>query len=182
MIVQPLMGVCNPVVASVPTAGRDLNQFFNAHSQTMPVPSTAISSFDSGVQPHQALIHLSTPLKLTDSSKLTRSQCLFAVATRTDPRSMAIKEDYEFFLFMDMRAEFQWASFNMTSRKWVMATQAYNTRLEAINSSKNRATIKKNPRALMDFLGAIEPKISERIIKQDFFCEAPIFFVPKLLK
>jgi hypothetical protein len=79
---------------------------------------------------------------------------------------MAIKGDDEFFLFMDMRAERQWTSFNMTSRKWVGATTSYNIRLEA----KNIAAVKKNPRALVDLLGRIEPKISKRIIDQDFKC------------
>jgi hypothetical protein len=79
---------------------------------------------------------------------------------------MVIKGDDEFFLFMDMRAEHQWASFNMTSRKWVAATSAYNERLEA----KNKSLVKKNPCALVDLLGRIEPKISKRIIDQDFMC------------
>ena len=84
---------------------------------------------------------------------------------------MTIKGTDEFHLFMDMRAENGWASFNMTSRKWVMATNDYNMRLAVLNLSKNCTTIEKNPRALLDLLGEIEPKISDWIIKNDFMCK-----------
>jgi hypothetical protein len=119
---------------------------------------------------NQSVLKLSSPLKLPDSQTLTRSELLFSIATHTDVRSMSIKGDHEFYLFMDMRAEKAWASFNMTSRKWVAATQEYNTRLEALNKADNRPTIRKNPRALLDLLGEIEPKISDRIIKNNYIC------------
>ena len=84
---------------------------------------------------------------------------------------MSIKADTEFYLFMDMRAEHQWASFNMTPKKWVIATQAYNSRLEALNKTEHRATITKNPRALMDMLGEVESKVANRLLKNDFVCK-----------
>lgn len=72
---------------------------------------------------------------------------------------------------MEMRAEFQWASFNMTSRKWVAATETYNLRLEELCKAKGAVAMKKNPRALMDKLGQIEPKIAVRIATGNFICK-----------
>jgi hypothetical protein len=92
---------------------------------------------------------------------------------------MSIKEDTEFYLFMDMHADHKWVSFNMTPHKWVAATTEYNTRLEALNATNSRLTIKKNPRALMDLLGVIEPKITECIIKGDFVCEFSFLFLER---
>jgi hypothetical protein len=129
-----------------------------------PMPSSAAA-------PKTLLDRLTSRIKLpADSAKLTPSQLLFAVSTGLDPRSMTIKGDEEFYLFMEMRAERQWVSFGMNSRKWVTATVAYNNRLESANATKGVATVKKNPRALVDFLGSIEPKISRRILDQDFIC------------
>lgn len=166
---------CNRVmmqVASGTTESRQLDSYFKPfHSG-----SEAHSDNRSYVQPPEStdllLAKLSTPLSLPDGDRLTRSERLFSIATHTDVRSMALKGDDEFFLFMDMRAEKQWASFNMTSRKWVAATQEFNARLEALNIKKNNPTVRKNPRALMDLLGQIEPKISERIIRNDFICKS----------
>lgn len=81
---------------------------------------------------------------------------------------MTIKGETEFYLFMDMREEKQWASFSMNAPKWVAAAQEYNTRLEA--QSSGASVIKKHPRALMDLLGEIEPKISARIATGDYTC------------
>jgi hypothetical protein len=78
---------------------------------------------------------------------------------------------------MDMRAKKQWVSFNMTSHRWLTATQEYNTQLQALNEAKNCLTIKKNPRALMNLLGEIEAKISERIMKNDFVCKPHSFLI-----
>jgi hypothetical protein len=75
----------------------------------------------------------------------------------------------KFFLFMDMRTELGWVSYNMTSRRWVLATANYNSRLEALNSAKNIVTIPKHPHALMEHLGAIEMKIALRITHNDFY-------------
>lgn len=85
---------------------------------------------------------------------------------------MKITTDIEFFLFMTMRAERQWASFKMTPLKWVTETKAYNKRLEAANANTNTnvttTTIPKNPRALLEKLLSVETDILERIAKQDF--------------
>jgi hypothetical protein len=85
---------------------------------------------------------------------------------------MTIKEDVEFYLFMDMRAEYQWTSFNMTPRKWVIAKTEYNKQLEELSAKNSHLMIKKHPRALMDLLGEIEPKIADRIIRGDFMCKS----------
>ena len=57
-------------------------------------------------------------------------------------------------------------------QKWVAATREYNTRLEALNKTRNCPTIKKNPKVLLDLLGEIEVKFSDRIIKNNFVCES----------
>jgi hypothetical protein len=133
-------------------------------------PAPAKIAVPARNNPDQSLTKLASPLQLPDS-QLTRSQRLFSIATQTDVRSLAIKDDAEFYLFMDMRAEKKWVSFNMTSHRWLTASQEYNARLQAQNDAKNCSTIKKNPRALMDLLGTIEAKVSERIIKNDYVCE-----------
>jgi hypothetical protein len=59
----------------------------------------------------------------------------------------------------------------MTPSKWVSATRDYNTRLEAKNGVNGLPTITKRPRALVHKLGEIEPKILDRLARQDFTCE-----------
>lgn len=103
-----------------------------------------------------------------DLQKLTKSQRLFTIATGIDVRSLKIATDTEFFLFMTMRKDRQWASFKMTPPKWVVETKAYNARLGAINAKEKTAAIPKNPRALLEKLLAVETDILERIAKQDF--------------
>ncbi|KAH9939540.1 hypothetical protein B0H21DRAFT_698307, partial [Amylocystis lapponica] len=100
------------------------------------------------------------PLAVTGG---TPSQRLFSIATGIHPRSMTISSNDEFYLFMDMRSEKKWASFEMSPRKWVIAANDYNARLETFNRSRGSTTIRKTPRALMDKLGEIEPKILARI-------------------
>jgi hypothetical protein len=88
------------------------------------------------------------------------------VATNTDISSLSVGRGAEFFLFMNMRDEFQWVSYNMTSQKWVSAAKEYNKRLADLNSR----AVHKNPRALMDKLGEIEPVIVSRIARKDYTC------------
>jgi hypothetical protein len=76
---------------------------------------------------------------------------------------------------MQMRVERQWVSYNMTSHKWVTATLDYNTRLESHNKAAGHETVPKNPRALMDKLGEIEPIIVNRVTRGDF--EGTAFFL-----
>jgi hypothetical protein len=63
---------------------------------------------------------------------------------------------------MDMRAEHQWKVANMTSCKWMDATNLYNKQLGGL---------KKNPRTLLDKLGEVERTIFTRIANNDFQCE-----------
>ncbi|KAJ7607603.1 hypothetical protein DFH06DRAFT_1486459 [Mycena polygramma] len=94
--------------------------------------------------------------------KLTRSQQLFNASTGTDPRSLQIHQGAEVYLFMEMRREFGWKSYEMTSRTWVQSTAEYNTRLRKLPGGKQ--FIPKNPRALLEMLGVIEPKIVDRLL------------------
>jgi len=116
------------------------------------------------------LSSLTQPLLPPPTAGLTRSQLLFSIGTAMDVQSLAVQGDIEFFLFMDMRAEFQWTSFTMTSQKWVSATHTYNERLEQKARVRGVLFIRKNPRALMEKLGEIEPKISKRLLTKIFKC------------
>jgi hypothetical protein len=102
--------------------------------------------------------------------KLTRSERLFSLATRTNPRSLDISSNVEFYLFMEMRAERGWASFKMTSRKWVNETAEYNKRLTEKNRKAGLPTIEKNPRALLEKLTTIEAKVLERVATGNYTC------------
>jgi hypothetical protein len=112
---------------------------------------------------------LSLPESLRDNG-LTQSQLLFSIGTCIDPRAIQITEDNEFYLFMDMHAEFQWTSFGMMTAKWATATKVYNEKLKALGKNKNIEIFKKNPRALMEKLNEIEPKISERLLSKNYIC------------
>jgi hypothetical protein len=72
---------------------------------------------------------------------------------------------------MELRQEQQWSSFSMAPSKWVRAAHDYNERLEAKNNANGLPTIRKCPRALVLKLGEIEPKILDRLARQDFTCE-----------
>jgi hypothetical protein len=76
----------------------------------------------------------------------TRSQHLFSIATGIDPRSLTFQNSDEFYLFMNMRAEFKWLSYQMTSERWVLATEEYNRRLV---EKMGQSIIQKNPQALL---------------------------------
>ncbi|KAG2085011.1 uncharacterized protein F5147DRAFT_782255 [Suillus discolor] len=95
----------------------------------------------------------------------TRSQRLFSIATGIDPRSLTFQNSDEFYLFMNMRAEFKWLSYQMTSKRWVLATEEYNHRLV---ETMGQSIIQKNPQALLRALGDIEPKLMNRIIKDEY--------------
>ncbi|THH19481.1 hypothetical protein EW146_g1687 [Bondarzewia mesenterica] len=111
---------------------------------------------------------LSAALPLPDLPGLSRSQRIFAIYTGIDTRALSISSNHEFYLFMDMRLEEKWASFAMNSRKWVVATAAYNVRLQAMNSSKGLQAITKNPQALLNKLSEIEATIIQRISTSNY--------------
>jgi hypothetical protein len=141
-----------------------ISQAFNQREIPNPPLSVPIDS--------HTLARLSTPLTLPPGPpQLTRSQRVFALTTRIDPRSLILKDASEFYLFMEMRAEMQWVSFKMTGPKWVTATLEYNRRLTEKNAKDGRPTIEKSPLALMKKLGEIEPGIIARIAGNNFTCE-----------
>ena len=110
------------------------------------------------------------PLPLPRHPELTRSQLIFSIATSTDPRSLTIERKDEFFLFMDMRTEYRWASYSMTCRKWVTATGIFNTRLEEKREGENLEFVRKNPCALMDKLSEVEQQVIQRVATGNFAC------------
>ncbi|KAH9964649.1 hypothetical protein BC827DRAFT_1339301 [Russula dissimulans] len=69
---------------------------------------------------------------------------------------------------MDLRAEQRWVSHKMNSQKWLTAAHEFNSRLEALNTSKNIEHIQKHPRALMEQLSNVETKIVTWIACNDF--------------
>ena len=96
---------------------------------------------------------------------------------QTDPHTLTIQSGDEFFLFMDLRKEHQWASFKMTSHKWVLATKAYNLQLESSCGLKGHpeSYVAKNPHALMDKLSEIEQMIAQWITTGNYLCMCVYF-------
>lgn len=141
--------------------------------------SISASSFSTPPQPMStsttiSVDSLSQPLPFKSMIGLTRSSRLFSVLTQMDARSLSIAGNDEYYLFMDMRLELRWLSYEMTAIKWTRATNDFNTRLATLNSSKGIIrTVKKHPRALQDKLSEVEKQISGRIKRQDFVCKSP---------
>ena len=102
---------------------------------------------------------------------LTRSQRLFSLTTNIDPRSLLIQGDNEFYLFMDMRADFKWVSHEMTPKRWVNATGEYNKRLVAKKPGSGPSVVLKHPLALSRKLGELEPKLMNRIVEGNYKCK-----------
>lgn len=151
-----------------PTCG---NPTASEMSKKSDLSATPTPSSLSRVRCAQTLRELCDPLPLIDSD-LTRCQQFFSRFSGMDVRALSIIGSDEFFLFMDLRAENEWATFRMTPRKWVHATEEFNKRLEIQNHAKGLPTIAKNPRALIDKLGEVEPKIISRLIRKDYSCES----------
>ncbi|KAJ7606467.1 hypothetical protein DFH06DRAFT_1348008 [Mycena polygramma] len=116
---------------------------------------------------------LAQPIQQPGLPKLTPSQQLFSKFTGINPRALKVGDGAEFYLLMNMRAEFQWKSFEMTPKRWVEATVEYNARLEAAAGNSGPEVVKKHPRALMEKLGEIEPKIIQRIANNNFKFKYP---------
>ncbi|KAG1818938.1 hypothetical protein EV424DRAFT_1287430, partial [Suillus variegatus] len=89
----------------------------------------------------------------------------FSITTGINPCSLTLQDSVEFYLFMDLRAELKWISYQMTSKRWVLATEEYNRRLVL---KKGEPVVKKNYQALLRALGDIEPKLMNKIIKNDY--------------
>ena len=100
-----------------------LSAFFRHQHQTVQPTKALANSFNAASlarglsRTNPLLAAISAQLKLPDPQGLTRSEWLFSIATQSDIQALTIKENEEFYLFMDMRAENGWASFNLTSQK-----------------------------------------------------------------
>ncbi|KAK7000737.1 hypothetical protein R3P38DRAFT_3218571 [Favolaschia claudopus] len=118
---------------------------------TNPTPSVQLS-----------VEELNKPLPLPDgtANKLTPSQLLFQTGTGIDPRTLQITYGAEFYVFMDLRLQRQWKTFEMTPKRWAADTELYNDKLRLLPGG---STSYKHPRALVDKLAEIEPKIIHRI-------------------
>ncbi|KAK7027758.1 hypothetical protein R3P38DRAFT_3190841 [Favolaschia claudopus] len=105
---------------------------------------------------------LNKPLPLPDGTvnKLTPSQLLFQTGTGINPRTLQIAYGAEFYAFMDLRLQRQWKTFEMTPKRWAADTELYNDKLRLLPGG---STSYKHPRALVDKLAEIEPKIIHRI-------------------
>ncbi|EGO22399.1 hypothetical protein SERLADRAFT_451253 [Serpula lacrymans var. lacrymans S7.9] len=145
-----------------PSTSNIISMFFAPGSKTV-APKCPSDKHTS-----QNLMAAFSPLADPNLNGLSRSQRIFSISTGIDPRSLTLNSSAEFFLFMDMRLQNKWASFSMTSRKWVLATADYNSRLEKLPKSGGSPAVMKNPRALFDKLGEIETKIVERIKSNNF--------------
>ncbi|KAG2360921.1 hypothetical protein BDR07DRAFT_1288516 [Suillus spraguei] len=108
----------------------------------------------------------------TTTAGQTQSQCLFSIAMGINPCSLILQNLDEFYLFMDMRAEFKWLSYQMTSKRWVLAMEEYNHHLiEKIGQS----VIQKNQQAFLCVLGDIKPKLMSKITRNNYTCESVLF-------
>ncbi|KAI1784492.1 hypothetical protein LXA43DRAFT_901509, partial [Ganoderma leucocontextum] len=101
----------------------------------------------------------------------TRSQRLISTVTGFDPRSLKFSknDDIEYFLFMDLHAQYKWATYNMSAAAWVEAASTYNTALEKKKGNSN--AVRKTPRALMEKLQAIEVIVHQRNKNKDYRCK-----------
>ncbi|KAI0323780.1 hypothetical protein GY45DRAFT_1264040, partial [Cubamyces sp. BRFM 1775] len=133
--------------------------------------NSQISEFFSAQRPGHNTLSSSRPhLPRPTISGLTRSQRVISIATGIDPRSLTFTrgESDAFFLFMRLRKEHRWASFSMTPFDWVCAASRYNLEVDRLKRERGLALTYKTPRALMEKLGEIEPRILARLMSGDF--------------
>ncbi|KAI0684783.1 hypothetical protein BC835DRAFT_1292151, partial [Cytidiella melzeri] len=161
--VRPIAGTVSKTVSSKDCSSRfaqqtSVHRFFA--SQMSIAPMALVVPDEGPVQP--------LPLP-DDMLGLTRSARLFKIHTGIDPTALKIGGGAEYYLFMDLRQQHQWASHRMNSHSYVEAVQLYNDALAIAN--KNRPdcpTLRKNPRAIMDKLGEVEAEVLDRIRRSDF--------------
>ena len=89
--------------------------------------------------------------------KLTPSERFFSLATRVDIRSHEISGDFEWKLFVDLRAEQQWISCRMPPQKWLEATRLYNEQLntKALEDHRQFVRTSGKPRIFLKALTAL---------------------------
>ena len=102
---------------------------------------------------------------------LTHSQRLFSLTTNIDPQSLLIQGNNEFYLVMDMWANFKWVSHEMTPKQWVDMTREYNKHLVAKQPGSGLSVVLKHPLALSRKLGELEPKLMNRIVEGNYKCK-----------
>lgn len=129
-----------------------------------PLSGTLASTSTGHLQPSQLPI-------IPFLQGLTPSECLFSVTTRIDIRSLEIKTDREFYLFVKVRAERKWVSYKMSPQKWVAETRLYNERLEKKTKEEGGQFVSKTPRALINKLSEMEDKVLMRLATDDFKCK-----------
>ncbi|KAI1792880.1 hypothetical protein LXA43DRAFT_972225 [Ganoderma leucocontextum] len=165
------------------TSASQATALFAPASQTTTLRSFFPSSQASGIIQPVAIpntVYFPRPA----ISGLTPSQHMFSVASGgIDPRSLSLANiDYdEFSLFLRLRAEGQWATYMMSPYHWVCAASVYNKELEKLNQSTQKMRPLKTPRALMDKLFQLEPKLIARIISGQYASRSgnsPAFWYP----
>lgn len=151
------------------TTGKHKGKQIAAQASSFFAPRGVTSS--GSATGHQPLL-----LPITQITGLTRSQQLLSYATGLDPRSLRITmaEKDAFFLFMELRKKYQWATFSMTPRSYVQATSTYNIAVEKKNAAEGRSLVRKTPRALLEKLGEVEAIIIGRINRGDYKCKSPL--------
>ncbi|KAI0287553.1 hypothetical protein BC826DRAFT_916945 [Russula brevipes] len=159
--IQPVHVRNRGVATNVTNPGRDMSPMVTA-----PQPRSVHASH----QVKASALSQSLPLPEPNPKQLTRSQLLFQSAAGVDPRALRIGpgEDVAFFLFMEMRLENQWVSYDMTPARWVAATGEFNRRLGEDGRERGLSLVLKHPRALMGKLGEIEGTVADRLYRNDF--------------
>ncbi|KAI1781716.1 hypothetical protein LXA43DRAFT_907964 [Ganoderma leucocontextum] len=148
--------------------GATLDSFFHAQSQSNTAPTVPDTTY----------------FPRPTASGLTRSQRMFSIASGgINPRSLSLSSiDYEEFkLFLQLRARYRWTTSTMSPYHWVCAASAYNKGLEQLNESTDVLRPLKTPRALMDKLFQLEPKLIAQIISDDYDARSgrsPRFWYP----
>ncbi len=96
-----------------------------------------------------------------------------SIITGFDLRSLSFSKDEhhndEFYLFMDLRKQYQWVTYKMSALAWVQAASLFNTTLE---NKKGKSAVRKTPRALMEKLEEVEKVVHHQIKHNDFMCES----------
>ncbi|KAI1781854.1 hypothetical protein LXA43DRAFT_907485 [Ganoderma leucocontextum] len=115
--------------------------------------------------PDPTTVPICLPIPLISGT--TRSQILISIVTGLDSRSLKFpkNDSDEFYLFMELRAQYKWVTYNMSALGWVEAASIYNTALE---KKKGTCAVRKTPRALMEKLEEVEKTIHFRLKHKDF--------------
>ncbi|KAF8134715.1 hypothetical protein K438DRAFT_1475158, partial [Mycena galopus ATCC 62051] len=172
LFLRPLPGP-TPTADGAPIIQRALaNEASAAHEhEHSSKTSTSARHLDSVPPLEELTASLPIPQTSTNSLKSTRSEKFFAKCTGTNTQSLAIQTGPEWFLFMELRKKLQWRVIDMTPPKWVHAATECNARLKL----EFPGAVPKNPRALINELGGIETKITQRLTNNNFVCK-PVSF------